>query len=337
MHKDKKPYNILIIEDNQGDFILVQDYLYDMILTPVIKHIKSYAESKHYINVNASQIDAVLLDLTLPDNSGEKLLFDILKIANEIPVIVLTGYTDANFAVKSLALGASDYLLKDELNPAILYKSIIYNIERNKNLKRIKDSEQRYSELFQFSPQPMWVYDIETLLFLDVNEATIDKYGYTLEEFKKMKITEIRPEEDIPELMNVIEKSKYKERFKFKGEFRHRKKNGEVFFVEITSNKIIYNGKKSEIILANDITEKKKYLDKIEKQNINLRDIAWLQSHIVRTPLSKILGLLSLISNGFVESENEKIELINDTLTAANELDKIIKDVVSKTNELDKT
>jgi len=78
-------------------------------------------------------------------------------------------------------------------------------------------------------------------------------------------------------------------------------------------------------------------LDKIEKQNINLRDIAWLQSHIVRTPLSKILGLLSLISNGFVESENEKIELINDTLTAANELDKIIKDVVSKTNELDKT
>ncbi|MBE2256827.1 MAG: PAS domain S-box protein [Ignavibacteria bacterium] len=335
MHKDKKPYRILVIEDNPGDFILVEDYLFDTILTPVIKNITSFTEAKFYINTNLSQIDAILLDLTLPDCSGETLLNEILNIAGDIPVIILTGYTDAGFAIKSLKLGASDYLLKDELNPAILYKSIIYNIERKKSLKQLQDSEQRYSELFQFSPLPMWVYDSETLFFLDVNEAAVKKYGYTVEEFKNMKITDIRPEEDIPELMKVLEISKNKDRNTFVGEFRHRKKNGEIFFVEVTSNIIIYNGRKAEIILANDITDKKNYLNKIESQNTKLKEIAWFQSHIVRTPVSKLLGLLGLILNGYAKDEKMKTELLQDTFNAASDLDKIIKDVVDKTNELD--
>lgn len=335
MHKDKKPYRILVIEDNPGDFILVEDYLFDTILTPVIKNITSFTEAKYYITTNISQIDAILLDLTLPDCSGENLLNEILNIAGDLPVIILTGYTDAGFAIKSLKLGASDYLLKDELNPAILYKSIVYNIERKKSLKQLQDSEQRYSELFQFSPLPMWVYDSETLFFLDVNEAAVKKYGYTIDEFRKMKITDIRPEEDIPELMKVLEISKNKDRNTFVGEFRHRKKNGEIFSVEVTSNIIIYNGRKAEIILANDITDKKNYLNKIEFQNKKLREIAWFQSHIVRTPVSKLLGLLGLILNGFANDEKMKNELLQDTLNAANELDKIIKDVVNKTNELD--
>jgi len=335
LHKDKKPYRILVIEDNPGDFILVEDYLFDTILTPVIKNITSFTESKYYINTNLSQIDAILLDLTLPDCSGESLLNEILNIAGDIPVIILTGYTDAGFAIKSLKLGASDYLLKDELNPAILYKSIVYNIERKKSLKQLQDSEQRYSELFQFSPLPMWVYDSETLFFLDVNEAAVNKYGYTVEEFKNMKITEIRPEEDIPELMKVLEFSKNKDRNTFVGEFRHRKKNGEIFSVEVTSNIIVYNGRKAEIILANDITDKKKYLNKIESQNTKLKEIAWFQSHIVRTPVSKLLGLLGLILNGYAKDEKMKTELLQDTFNAASDLDKIIKDVVDKTNELD--
>lgn len=335
MHKDKKTYRILVIEDNPGDFILVEDYLFDTILTPVIKNITSFTEAKYYINTNLSQIDAILLDLTLPDCSGETLLNEILNIAGDIPVIILTGYTDAGFAIKSLKLGASDYLLKDELNPAILYKSIIYNIERKKSLKQLQDSEQRYSELFQFSPLPMWVYDSETLFFLDVNDAAVKKYGYTVEEFKNMKITDIRPEEDIPELMKVLEISKNKDRNTFVGEFRHRKKNGEIFFVEVTSNIIIYNGRKAEIILANDITDKKNYLNKIESQNTKLKEIAWFQSHIVRTPVSKLLGLLGLILNGYAKDEKMKTELLQDTFNAASDLDKIIKDVVDKTNELD--
>lgn len=335
MHKDKKPYRILVIEDNPGDFILVEDYLFDTILTPVIKNITSFTEAKFYINTNLSQIDAILLDLTLPDCSGETLLNEILNIAGDIPVIILTGYTDAGFAIKSLKLGASDYLLKDELNPAILYKSIIYNIERKKSLKQLQDSEQRYSELFQLSPLPMWVYDSETLFFLDVNEAAVKKYGYTVEEFKNMKITDIRPEEDIPELMKVLEISKNKDRNTFVGEFRHRKKNGEIFSVEVTSNIIVYNGRKAEIILANDITDKKNYLNKIESQNTKLKEIAWFQSHIVRTPVSKLLGLLGLILNGYAKDEKMKTELLQDTFNAASDLDKIIKDVVDKTNELD--
>lgn len=84
----------------------------------------------------------------------------------------MTTYSDAAFALKSLSLGISDYLFKDELNATTLYKSITYNIERHKNLNRLRRTEQRYTELFQLSPQPMYIFEEDSLRFLQVNEAT---------------------------------------------------------------------------------------------------------------------------------------------------------------------
>ena len=66
------------------------------------------------------------------DKNGLDLIIEVQKISKQIPIIVLTGYSDESFATTSLALGISDYLLKDDLNSTTLYKSIIYNIERNK-------------------------------------------------------------------------------------------------------------------------------------------------------------------------------------------------------------
>src|SRR5690606_21379179 len=110
---------------------------------------------------------------TLPDHHGEELIKEIVGQSHGAPVVALTGLADLEFSVKSIALGIADYLLKDDLNASVLHKSILYNLERKKAVSAIQESEQRYSDLFHLSPQPMWVYDIKTLEFLDVNEAAI--------------------------------------------------------------------------------------------------------------------------------------------------------------------
>ena len=115
----------------------------------------------------------IFLDLTLPDANSKQLVSEILPIAGDTPIIALTGYRDKDFSVKTLSLGISDYLIKDELNPSLLHKSIVYNIERKRISIELRESEKKYRNLFHFCPIPMWVFNPETFMFLNVNDAAI--------------------------------------------------------------------------------------------------------------------------------------------------------------------
>tara|TARA_R100001143_G_scaffold63592_2_gene73067 strand:+ start:5983 stop:7005 length:1023 start_codon:yes stop_codon:yes gene_type:complete len=333
MEKDKKEYKILVVEDNPGDYLLVEDYLEDHILSPQLVNAKSFHETKEVLAEKNNKFDIILLDLTLPDMSGEGLINKIKAIVDGIPIIVLTGYSDVSFAVRSLSLGVADYLLKDSINSIALYKSVVYNIERFKFIKSIQDSEKKYSDLFQLSPLPIWVYDLETLKFLDINKAAIHQYGYSREEFLSMTIEDIRPKEDMPKLKEAIELSKGKDTFYFEGLFRHIKKNGDLIYVDVRSNIVTRDGKKAEIVLANDVTERVKHMETIEKQNEKLKEIAWLQSHVVRAPLSRMMALIKEIENESLSSDEKKLYL-SYVLESANELDHIVKDVVSKSQQI---
>jgi PAS domain S-box-containing protein len=325
-NKDKGTYRILIIEDNLGDFTLIEDYLYDHILSPKITHAKDFSEACTLLTKSEKDYQIVLLDLSLPDKNGGDLVKEIVSVCTGCPVIVLTGYAEFEFCITSLSLGVSDYLLKDELTPFALYRSITYNIERKKAYQSLQESEKRYSDLFHFSPQPMWVYALDDLSFLDVNEAAIRHYGYSREEFLSMTIKEIRPEEDLSKLMEAVELSRKHDQFYFKDIFRHQKKNGEIIYVDLQSNIISFKGRKAELILAQDITDRLEYISAIEKQNELLRDIAWKQSHEVRGPLARIMGLINLL-----ELPNKDIsleEILSHINKSAHELDTIVKDIV---------
>lgn len=138
MEKDKKKYKLLVVEDNIGDYVLIEDYLLEQILSPEITHLKSFKELEQLISNSPETYDAVFLDLSLPDKSGEELVKEIIKLISQTPIIVLTGYADMHFSIKSIAYGISDYLLKDELNAPSLYKSLLYNIERKNYIKSIE-------------------------------------------------------------------------------------------------------------------------------------------------------------------------------------------------------
>lgn len=325
-------YKILIVEDNPGDAILIEDFLFEQFKSLRTTISTSFRDARKLIIHSEYSYDIILLDLTLPDKTGFDLIDETINVCKEIPVIVLTGYADLAFGVKSLSLGISDYILKDELNAVTLYKSIIYSLERKRFTNSLKESEKRYSDLFHLSPLPMWVFDTETLQFLDVNEAAINHYGYSFGEFLSMTIKDIRPEEEINMLDNTLAKDL--KTSVHKGIFKHKKKDGAIIHVDIQSSALMYKDKKAKIVVSTDVTENFRYTKTIENQNQKFREIAWIQSHVVRAPLARLMGLVPLIKNNLIETE-ELDEVLNYIQLSANELDGIIRAISQKATDID--
>ncbi len=320
----------------------------------------------------------------------------------------------------------------------------------------IQKSEEKYKKLFQLNPLPMWVYDQESLRFLNVNKAAIKHYGYSLQQFMSMSIRDLltrKADETFEQMLPNISSPT-----PINGTFEHIKKNGEIIYVASQSNFIYYADKKARLVLVNDITDKIKakkalelnqmrfkalvqkgsdliniidlegnltyanpssarllgldaenligknafeyihkddkevlrralkqidrlkgmgsvtfryrdsegnyrwlqstitnlsnepavqgilinsnditerinHINAIEQQNTKLKEIAWFQSHVVRAPLARILGLSNLIN----ESQNdEKEELLRYLNISALELDEVINEIVIRTEEVKK-
>lgn len=118
-----------------------------------------------------------------------------------------------------------------------------------------KQSEEKYRLFFYKNPLPMWTFEIDTLRFLDVNDAAINHYGYSREEFLSMTLKDIRTEEDSAEIDAIHQKHKDSENVTHEN-VKHRKKNGEIIHVNISRYFFNEQGKKSFLVLAQDVTEK---------------------------------------------------------------------------------
>jgi diguanylate cyclase (GGDEF)-like protein/PAS domain S-box-containing protein len=116
----------------------------------------------------------------------------------------------------------------------------------------LAQSRELYQTLFDLNPLPMWVYDLDTLAFLAVNQAAIVQYGFTREEFLAMDIRDIRPAEDLARLQENLARSS--EDFEHAGIWRHCIKSGAIIEVEITSHRVDFDGHPAKLVLANDVT-----------------------------------------------------------------------------------
>jgi len=271
MTLENKQYRFLVVEDNPGDFALIADYLDEQFSTMNITHTKSYAETLSVLYDADKEFDVILLDLSLPDKDGEGLIIELLERCGGCPVIVLTGYGDISFSIRSLGLGVSDYLLKDDITPGLLYKSIVYAIERKRIHQQLEDSEKRYSNLFQMSPQPKFIVDPETLDVIHVNNAAIEKYGYTEKEFLNMSINDIRASEELIRLNDQFEEA-VRQNGKYNGVFRHQTKSGDQLDVELYGSPIKLNDKEYRSLIAIDATEKLRFENSITRAIIKTQE-----------------------------------------------------------------
>ena len=117
-----------------------------------------------------------------------------------------------------------------------------------------RESDERYGMLFQSNPQPMWVFDVETLAFLEVNDAAVRQYGYARDELLGMTIMDILPHEDAPGLHHGLERSSMQ-----RGDValaQHQRKDGTIVDMELVSHEMEVNGRRARLVLAADITER---------------------------------------------------------------------------------
>lgn len=146
--------------------------------------------------------------------------------------------------------------IRDEQGRIVWYEGSAEDItSRRQAEEALRDSEAKYRLLFENNPQPMWVYDLETLAILKVNQAAAQHYGYSREEFLAMTIKDIRPPEDVAPLLKRV--SELTPGLGYSGEWRHRKKSGEIMDVEIVSHGIAFNNRQARLVLVSDITARK--------------------------------------------------------------------------------
>lgn len=337
MYKDGVCYSLLIVEDNPGDALLIEEYLREYILDPDLQFATSFRQAKELLLQEGTEYDLILLDLTLPDLRGEELVKEILALSGQVPVVVLTGYGDMTFSVRSMKLGVSDYFLKDEITAFSLYKSIIYNIERKNHINELIRSQKRYDDLFHLSPQPMCVYALETLEFLDVNYAAVNQYGYSKEEILNMNLKDLWFEEERLELPKGLQQNLMMKPGYLSGVYRLQKKDGTVITAEVHSNRMDYDGVEARIVLATDITKRIAHARAVELQNRKLREIAWTQSHVVRAPLVRLMGLLEFYKLSPEDNPEERAFCLQEIDNSAQELDKVIREISEKTDGIDIT
>jgi len=151
------------------------------------------------------------------------------------------------------------YILRDNHGTANRMIGVLRDVSARKvaeaELETLKDT---YSDLFQLNPMPMWVFDYQTLMFLDVNDAAVNHYGYTKAEFLSMSIQAIRPLEDADKFFQTI-KNEVRPGLSHSMIVRHQKKYGEIIVVKMMGNSIRYGSKAARIAVALDITEKIKF------------------------------------------------------------------------------
>lgn len=151
-------------------------------------------------------------------------------------------------------LSVSGEPLFDEKGGFIGYHGVGKDItERARDQKALEESERRYRTLFDVHPQPMWVVDANTLAFLAVNGAAMRLYGYSKEQFLAMSADQIRPEEDVDDLRRAFAdwSNNYSQRI-----WRHKKKNGDVIPVKVTSFNLDFEGRRARLGVIEDLTER---------------------------------------------------------------------------------
>ena len=209
--------------------------------------------------------DIVNKDTRLPVENPVKKVFREGKVVGLADHTLLISKNGGEFDIEDSAAPIVTGI-GETLGVVLVFRDIT---GRKRAEQALRVSEERYRLLFESNPHPVWVYDLENLAIVDVNEAALRNYGYTREEFLALTIRDIRPIEDIPAVLQSVARSGTG--FEDTGIWRHRRKDGTLLDVEITSHPLVYGKRDSRLVVATDITNRKQAQDALRQSEERFR------------------------------------------------------------------
>lgn len=197
---------------------------------------------------------------------GKLCLFDIVhpddasRVRAEAEELFASGLTEATQRYRVVTPNGAVLEVEDDFrllpideHGEVTVEGVLRDVTASAEAKRaLERSELKYRELFDLSPLPMWVFDVETLRFLEVNRAATEHYGYSREEFLARTILDIRPADEEGRVRASIDR--LRGGFDRSGVWRHEKRDGTLIQVEITTHALEFYGRPAELLLANDVT-----------------------------------------------------------------------------------
>lgn len=195
---------VLLIEDNEGDAFLIRKMLKEVIKTKFkVKHASKLNDGLEYLS--NENYDVILLDLALPDSQGIETFSKTNKIAPELPIIILTGLSDEEFAINAVGEGAQDYLIKAEVDSRLLARSIKYAIERNLIEDKLKKSEERYRVMVEKTQSGIFLINPYNHLTY-VNQQMAEMLGYKVKEMMNKSVFNFMDKEGVKTLKEHLSK-----------------------------------------------------------------------------------------------------------------------------------
>ncbi|HEY3312012.1 MAG TPA: response regulator [Anaerolineales bacterium] len=357
-----KPVRVLLIEDNPGDARLVKEALSEPGLGPIasLTHVERLSQGLEYLD--SQPVDAILLDLTLPDSSGLATFQQIFARASRVPIILLTGMDNEDMAQDLMRAGAQDYLVKGQTDGRSLMRSMRYAIERKISEDNLRESEAFGQAILNNSPIGISVRSPNGRL-LKANEAW--RKIWAIPESEVQKDTQ----DDRPNLEFDIRDDYLKEHQLELREVYER--GGTLHLPELKTthprpggaewvSQHFYaipdeHGEVSKmVILTEDITERKKaglallrahadleqrVIDRtfeLQTANLELEKAAHMKdeflasmSHELRTPLTGILGLseaLQMVTYG--ELNEKQLKALKNIEASGRHLLSLINDIL---------
>ncbi len=232
-------FRVLMVEDNASDAELIVRELKRAGMRCDAHRVETAVEFRR--ELDEYQPHVILSDFSMPKFDGMEALAIAKRSHPEIPFIFVSGTIGEENAVRALQSGAIDYVLKGNLlrlPPAIERAMSEIRERRARQVleRELRESGKKYQRLFQSNPHPTWVYDIETLRFLVVNDAAVARYGFSREEFLAMTINDILPEKHHAGPQE--------------GVARHRTKSGELIDVSLVSHGIEWEDRRARVVVA---------------------------------------------------------------------------------------
>jgi PAS domain S-box-containing protein len=324
---------VLIIDDDEDDFFIISDYLNDIDGTQFVPcWCNNYKEAVSKINDGDN--DIYLIDYRLGASTGLDLLKEVSCMEDCKPLILLTGKGNRQIDVEAMKFGATDYLIKSDLDSEKLERCIRYSLDRYASLKALKESENKYRNLFESSSDILFIAYNNELLLNEVNETAVSFFGYDKNQLKDRILYDFIPDVLMKEKIKtrVLDRKNINE-LEIEIETCKREKRNCILSLLVETNAVgeeLYRG------IIHNITNIKR-AEQINLQSAKLaanERLVRILAHEIRNPLNNIQLSAENLEILLEESSSQQ-PLINIIIRNTDRINQMITELLTSTKTME--